>query len=111
MTEAELFTGIKSIGLPAAYGEFINTEENPAPGYPFITYQYAYGSDMKADNQNYVDIGNYQIELYTVNKDPVSEKKVQDLLKLLRLPYSKTEAYLESEKMRQVVYEIKLIGG
>lgn len=111
MIQAELFTALKSLGMPVAYGEFENTEKNPAPGPPFITYQFAYDSDFKADNQNYVDIGNFQIELYTLRKDPVREKLVQDKLKELRLPYSKVETYIESEKLRQVIYEIQLIGG
>lgn len=111
MTQGELFQALKSLGMPVAYGEFINTEENPAPSPPFITYQFAYDSGLKADNQNYLDISNFQIELYTVTKDPVREKLVQDKLKELRLPYSKVEAYIESEKVRQIVYEIQLIGG
>lgn len=111
MTQAELFTALKSLGMPVAYGEFENTEKNPAPSPPFITYQFAYSSDFKADNQNYLDIGNFQIELYTLKKDPVKEKLVQDKLKELRLSYSKVEAYLDTEKLRQIVYEIQLIGG
>lgn len=111
MIPAELKTALKTLGMPVAYGEFVNTEENPAPSPPFITYQFAYSGNFKADNQNYVDAGFYQVELYTRKKDPVSEKKVQDLFKFLRLPYSKVETYLESEGLRQVVYEIQLIGG
>lgn len=106
MTQTELVVALKSTGLPAAYGEFA---EPTAP--PFICYQFAYSGDMMADNQNYAEISNFQIELYSKNKDPASEKKVQDLLKSLKLPYSKIEAYLESEKLRQVVYEIQVLGG
>lgn len=106
MTQAELFQTLKSLGMPVAYGEF-----NPAPPPPFITYQFAYDGDMIADNHNYVEIGNYQIELYTVIKDLAREKLVQDKLKELRIPYRKTEARIESEKLRQVIYEIQLIGG
>lgn len=106
MTQAELFQALKSLGLPVAYGAF-----NPAPPPPFITYQFAYDGDKIADNHNYVEIGNYQIELYTVNKDLAREKLIQDKLKELRIPYSKSEAWLESEKLRQVIYEIQLIGG
>lgn len=109
MTQAELKTALKSLGMPVAYSEFVDTPENPAPAPPFITYQFAYDSDKKADNQNYVSIENYQVELYTRYKDPVTEKKVQDLFKSLRLPYSKTETYLDSEDLYQVVYLIQII--
>ncbi|MFZ5645815.1 MAG: hypothetical protein ACOY46_19840 [Bacillota bacterium] len=106
MTQAELFTALKSLGMPVAYGEFT---QPTAP--PFITYQFAYANDMKADNQNYVEISNFQVELYIKKKDLASEKLVQDLLKSLRLPYQKREYSIDSEKLRQVIYEIQLIGG
>lgn len=111
MTQAELFAALKSLGMPVAYAEFENTPESPAPAPPFITYQYAYSSDFMADNHNFVDIGNYQVELYTVIKDQAREKLVQDKLKELRLPYSKVEAWQNDEKLFQVIYEIQLVGG
>jgi hypothetical protein len=106
MTEAELNQALKSLGLPVAYGEF-SSPVTP----PFITYQFAYSSDMIADNHNYVDIGNFQIELYTKKKEPATEKLVQDKLKELGLPYRKVEMWLESENLRQIIYEIQILGG
>lgn len=111
MTLAELKTALAGLGMPVAYGEFIDTPENPAPPPPFITYQYAYSGDIMADNQNYVEAGYFQVELYTAKKDSATEKLVEDKLKELRLPYSKIETWLDSEKLRQVIYEIQLIGG
>lgn len=110
MTHAELFQALKAIGYPVAYSHFVNTPQNPAPKPPFITYQFAYSSDLMADNINYVEIGNFQVELYTASKDPEAERKVQDKLKDLGLPYSKAEAWIEEEKLFQVIYEIQLIG-
>ncbi|MFN0222112.1 hypothetical protein [Paenibacillus sp. KR2-11] len=106
MTQADLFQELKSLGMPVAYGEF-QTEQQ----LPFITYQFAYGSDLMADNHNYVPIGNFQVELYTKSKEPATESLVQEKLKELRLPYSKVEAWLPEEKVRQIIYEIQLIGG
>jgi hypothetical protein len=106
MTQAELYQALKSIGFPVAYGSFTNPVTPP-----FITYQFAYSSDMIADNHNYVDIGNFQVELYTDKKDLTTEKKVQDKLKELGLPYRKFETYLDEEKMYQILYEIQIIGG
>lgn len=106
MTQAELFTALKTLGMPVAYGEF-TVPTVP----PFITYQFAYSNDKMADNQNYAEISNFQVELYTKYKDPASEALVQDLFKSLRLPYSKLETWLDSENLRQVIYEIQLIGG
>jgi hypothetical protein len=110
MTQPELFQALKSLGMPVAYSHFEDTQQNPAPTPPFITYQFAYSNDMLADNANYVEISNFQVELYTNKKDLAAEKKVQDKLKELGLPYSKVEAWVEEEKLFQVIYEIQLIG-
>jgi hypothetical protein len=106
MTQTELYQALKSIGFPVAYGSF-SSPVTP----PFITYQFISSSDMIADNHNYVSIENFQIELYTSKKEPATEKLVQDKLKELGLPYSKVETWLNSENLRQIIYEVKLIGG
>lgn len=104
MTQTELYKALKSIGLPIKYHHFT---EPPLP--PYLVYLYSYSSDLVADNVNYVDIENFQIELYTVKKDLASEKLVQDKLKELELPYEKSEYWLESEKLYQILYEVQLI--
>lgn len=106
MTQAELYAALKTLGMPVAYGEFT---EPTTP--PFITYQFAYNNDLMADNQNAIGLDNFQVELYTKKKDLAKEKLVEDKLKELCLPYSKVETWLDEEKMRQVIYEIQLIGG
>jgi len=111
VTLQELYTALKAIGYPVAYSHFEDTPQNPAPKPPFITYAFAYSSDLMADNVNYVEIPNIQIELYTDKKDLAAEIKVQNKLKELGLPYAKTETYIEDEKLFQVIYEIQLIGG
>lgn len=105
MTLQELFQELKSIGYPVSYG-FFAVPVSP----PYLIYQFAYSNDLVADNQNYVEVSNFQVELYTEIKDLVAEQKVQDKLKELRLPYTKIETYLESEKLYQVIYEIQLIS-
>lgn len=111
MTLAELNQALKAIGYPVAYSHFVDTPQNPAPKPPFITYREAYSNDLIADNQNYVPVSNVQIELYTDRKYPAAEVAVQNKLKELGLPYSKTETYIEDEKLFQTIYEIQLIGG
>jgi len=106
MTDAELVTALKALGMPVTQGRPIDTPENPAPALPFITLRYVNSADLMADNQNAIEAGYRHVELYTKKKDPVSEKKMQDLLKSLSLPYLKLEAYIEAEKLRQIIYEI-----
>lgn len=104
MTQTELYDALKTLGMPVTYSHF---REPPKP--PYINYLFSYSGDLMADNQNYLPISNYQIELYAKQKDPVSEQKLQGLFSSLRLPYSKFETYIESEKIRQVVYTIQII--
>lgn len=106
MTQAELFEALKAIGYPVAYSKF-KSEPNP----PYLVYGFAYDNDLMADNHNYAEISNYQIELYTKIKDLAAEQAVQAKLKELKLPYRKTETRLDSEDLYQVIYEIQLIGG
>lgn len=106
MTQAELYAALKTLGMPVAYGEFTSPQIPP-----FITYQFAYSNDMMADNQNYLEAGFYQIELYTAEKDLAIEKLVENKFKELRLPYSKIETWLDEENLRQVIYEVQIIGG
>lgn len=105
MDLAELNTALKATGYPVAYSHF-KKEITP----PYIVYLFAYSSDLIADNVNYQEISNFQVELYTAIKDLAAEKKVQDKLKELSLPYQKSETWIESEQLFQILYEIQLIG-
>lgn len=108
MNAEELSALLETTGLPVTYRQWKKGSEPPPP---YICYLFAYSGDFVADNQNYMPIGNYQVELYTRHKDPAAEELVEQVLRENRLPYTKTEVYLDSEKMVQVVYLIRLIGG
>ena len=109
MTQIELYQSLKSIGFPVAYHHFEGTEKNPVPTSPYIAYLFSNSGDLMADDRNYVEISDFQVELYTTKKDLQSEALVQNKLKALELPYSKSETWIESEKMYQVIYQIRLI--
>lgn len=106
MTPTELYQALSGLGMPIAYSSF-----SKPVALPYLIYLFSYSNDLMADGHNYLEIGNYQIELYTDHKDLAAEKTVQDKLKELKLPYYKIETYLESEKLYQVIYEIQIIGG
>lgn len=105
MTLAELNTALRATGYPVAYSHF-KSEVTP----PYIAYIFAYSSDLIADNTNFVEIGNFQVELYTTIKDLTAEGKVQTTLKNLGLVYSKSETFLETEGLFQIMYDIQIIG-
>ncbi len=49
---------------------------------------------------------NFQVELYTTNKDPTSEALIEGLFDANDIYWDKTETYIESEGLYQVLYEI-----
>ncbi len=106
MTQVELLNLLKATGYPVAYSHF-KTE----PAAPYLVYLFSYDADLMADNRNYVEISNFQVELYTEIKDLAAEKKVQNALKGAELAYRKTETLIESENLYQILYEIQLIGA
>lgn len=106
MTQAELYQELSKIGYPLAYNQFEEYQSTP-----YMVYLFSYSSDLIADNHNYKEISNFNLELYTDIKDLAAEKKVEDKLKELELPYYKSETWIESEKVFQILYEVQIIGG
>ena len=109
MTLAELNTILKATGYPVAYSHFTATTNTPLPIPPYITYLSAYSSNFKADDKVYAKIDNLQIELYTAKKDLTAEKKLEDLLDTNEIAYESTETWIDSEKLFQKIYEVRLI--
>ena len=101
MDEAALFTLLKTTGLPVAYHHFASP---PSP--PYIVYLFAYSSNFGADNKVHSQADNYQVELYTKTKDPAAEALIEDLFDEHDIYWEKTEIYIESEGLYQVLYEI-----
>ena len=108
MTQSELYTMLKATGFPVAYSHFTATTNNPLPTPPYITYLTAYSSNLMADNKVYKKIDNLQIELYTNKKDLTTEKKLEDILDNNDIAYDSTETWIDTEKLFQKIYEIRL---
>lgn len=109
MTLNDIYTILKATGYPVAYSHFTATTNNPLPTPPYITHLSAYSSNLKADNRVYKKIDNIQIELYTTKKDLTAEKKLEDLLDTNEVAYESTETWIDSEKLFQKIYEVRLI--
>ena len=109
MTYQEVNSMIKTAGIPCAYYQF---EEESGQQPPFITFYFQDSDDMMADNINYQTIRPLTIELYTDNKDFALEALLEEILKAHDLTFSRTETYIQSEKMYMVAYYTEvLING
>ncbi|MBT3320187.1 MAG: hypothetical protein HN948_10475 [Clostridia bacterium] len=82
-------------------------QQNP----PYIVYVFSHSNNFSADSKVYIKRENYRVELYTDKKDVALEEKLEGIFDKYGLVYDKTETYLESEKLIEVMYEIQLIGG
>lgn len=103
MTLAELKSLLDETGLKVAYSHF-NKPVEP----PFITYLVDNNPNFIADNKVYHKIKDVTIELYTDEKDEYVEQILEDLLDKHEIPYSPYEFYIESEKLYQKNYEVRL---
>ena len=48
------------------------------------------------------------MELYTDKKDPELEEKLEDILTAHEIPWEKSEVWIESEKMYEVLYQTEI---
>lgn len=103
MTLEELKTALDGSGVPFAYHHW-ETEKKP----PYGVYLYVYDTQFYADGVLYFSAGHYQVELYTRKKDPAAEGKVEAALTAAGLGFEKSEHYLDSEKLYEILYEIEV---
>lgn len=106
MTYKEIFEMIESFGLPSSYHHF---SENRVPPTPYIVFYYPNSNDDMADNVNYGRIRALTIELYTDNKRFDLEESIEAILTSNTIPFEKSEAFIDSEHMYQIVYETEMV--
>ena len=92
--------------LPLAYDHFA---EGESPDPPFIVFLFPASDNFKADGRVYAKIQELNIELYTDKKDPPLEKRIEDILDAHEVAYEKSETWIESEKMYEVLYRAELL--
>lgn len=105
MTKANVVVMLGEIGLPFAYDHFA---EGEAVNPPFLVYLYPRANNFAADGEAYYKKDRLQIELYTDKKDIESEEKVEAVLDKYGFFYSKSETWISSEKMYEVLYETEV---
>ena len=102
----EVLSILAEIGLSFAYHHFA---EGESPDPPFICYLTPGSDNFAADGKVYYKIDEYHIELYTDRKDPELEDSVEAVLDGHGVFYDKSEVWIDSEKLYEVMYSFQ--GG
>ena len=100
----KIITILDELGLPFAYDHFT---EGEGPDPPFLCYRCPNSDNFVADGTVYFPITEIDIELYMDKKDPKIEKKLEDLLVKSGIFFDKTETWIESEKLYEVLYSFE----
>ena len=103
MTHEEVMQMLEELKIPYAYDHFAE-RESPEP--PFICFLFPGSDNFSADNIVYAEFSNLSIELYTDEKDPELEDQVETVLNNHELFWNKSEVWIESEKLYEVLYQM-----
>lgn len=101
----KLIQMIKRIELPFAYDHFA---EGESPNPPFLIYLIPKRDDFKADGKNYFKVQEIRLELYTDKKDISLERKVEQILEEYDVCFERSETWIASEKLYEVLYTFYL---
>lgn len=91
--------------MPFAYDHFA---EGEAPDPPFICYLLPDSNNFSADGKVYYKVNNVHIELYTDLKDLSMEAAVEAVLDEHGIFYNKSETWIESEKLYEILYTFEM---
>ena len=105
MTIEEFAAMLQKMEIPFAYDHFA---EGESPEPPFICYLLPGSDNFAADGMAYFKISEVRIELYTDRKDLAVEHKVEDVLDGQEIFYDKTEVWIQSEKLYEVLYSFEV---
>lgn len=106
MTFEEISLMISIMGFPYAYLSFPIGE---APNLPYIVYYYPSSNNISADDKVYKRVNALNIELYTPTKSFDAEGTVEAVLDANNVVWQKTETYIDSEHMYEVLYQTEIV--
>ena len=101
----ELLKLMDEIDIPSAYDHFA---EGESPDPPFITYLLPRSNNFSADGRVHLRVTEVHIELYTDAKDPAVEQQIETVLDRHGIFYDKTEIWIDSEKLYEVLYVFEM---
>ena len=96
---------LKEIGIPFAYSHFA---EGESPEPPFMCYLLPRSDNFSADGAVYHKLSVVHFEVYTDKKDRALENRVEDVLDKNNIFYNKSEVWINSEKLYEVIYSFEM---
>lgn len=106
MTYQDILSILSEMNHPFAYDHFA---EGESPDPPFMVFLFPRSDNFGADNKVYQKINVLHIELYTDKKSPDIETQVEAVLDAHEIFYDKTEVWIASERLYEVLYEMEVI--
>ena len=105
MTIENLVEMLQELKIHFAYDHFA---EGESPDPPFICYLIPGSNNFAADGKVYFRINQVRIELYTDSKDLAVERKMEMVLDESGIFYNKSEVWIQSEKLYEVLYSFEV---
>ena len=106
MTYSEILEMLEEAKIPLAYDHFA---EGESPDPPFLVFLFPSSNNFSADGKVYQRIDALHIELYTDRKQPDLEAHLEAVLDAHDVFYEKTETWIESERLYEVLYSTEVI--
>ena len=107
MTIENLVEMLQELKIPFAYDHFA---EGESPEPPFICYLIPGSDNFVADGRVYFKLNEVRIEMYTDFKDISLESRLEDVLDGREIFYNKSETWIQSEKLYEVMYSFEMEG-
>lgn len=105
MTHQEVMAMLTEMDIPFAYDHFV---EGESPEPPFLVFLYPGSNHFAADGRVYFKVNRLNIELYTDKKDVELEETVEAVLDRHGIFYGKSEVWIESENLYEVLYQMEV---
>lgn len=105
MTHQEVMAMLTEMDIPFAYDHFV---EGESPDPPFLVFLYPGSNHFAADGRVYFKVNRLNIELYTDKKDVELEETVEAVLDRHGIFYGKSEVWIESENLYEVLYQMEV---
>ena len=103
MKYSQIIKMMEEINIPFAYDHFA---EGESVDPPFCIFLIPGSDNFHADDIVYEKLSTLVIELYTDEKAPALEERVEEVLTKHEIVWTRSEVWIDSEKLYEVRYEM-----